>query len=130
MKNISEFLKENESQNISKIETTQFSLNLHQLYDGIKEIYPTFPMLNNSFNGSEKPLNLNERIMIDQELKEDTNMLALQLYNDLEYMYKQAQSNIQSHESMNLQINQFMKENQELEKQLDISQKELAYYKI
>jgi hypothetical protein len=51
-------------------------------------------MLNNSFNGSEKPLNLNERIMIDQELKEDTNMLALQLYNDLEYMYKQAQSNI------------------------------------
>ena len=44
-------------------------------------------MVNNSFNGSEKPLNLNERVAIDQEMKEETNLLALQLYNDLEYMY-------------------------------------------
>lgn len=40
-------------------------------------------MVNNSFNGSEKPLNLNERVVIDQEMKEETNLLALQLYNDL-----------------------------------------------
>ena len=72
-------------------------------------------MLNNSFNGSEKQLNLNERIEIDQELKDDTNMLALQLYNDLEYMYKQALSNLQSKESINLQMNQFKQDNEAVE---------------
>lgn len=72
-------------------------------------------MLNNSFNGSEKQLNLNERIEIDQELKDDTNMLALQLYNDLEYMYKQALSNLQSKESINLQMNQFKQDNEAME---------------
>lgn len=52
---------------------------------------------------------------MDQELKDDTNMLALQLYNDLEYMYKQALSNLQSQESMNLQMNQFKQDNEALE---------------
>ena len=52
---------------------------------------------------------------IDQELKDDTNMLALQLYNDLEYMYKQALSNLQSKESINLQMNQFKQDNEAME---------------
>lgn len=34
-------------------------------------------MLNNSFTGSEKPFNIIDKINIDQEMKDDTNILSL-----------------------------------------------------